>query len=341
MFNRYGFTQKSSFDRAGNDLTTYTTDSVVTSLDSYGLEALDEALAYLNQYNPGHKYATFGFITDIHKGHNFSYAGISAHSDQTFQLIGELNKTYELDAVLCGGDILNGYDDPVYYEDNAQWVFDEFSKYLPYTAVCTTIGNHDKRYNDTVPLRSNEFLSRLHRGMNCGTAKVSLAELRDYPTNYAVDFKEHKIRIIMLNEYDAIDTTGTSTSTGKWKRFMNLKNADEWLLGIVNHSPGHFSPETESIRNYIDGTSSVGYTNTNGVGGKGFIGNICGHTHSYGSHNAITAVVGSAYDVEGYIGTRKSVYCFAVFIVDTDRNKLVMVKVGREAGVVEYDFITA
>lgn len=341
MYNRYGFIQKSSFDRTGNDLTTYKKHNVVTNLDSYGLEALDEAIAYLNQYNPEHKYATFGYITDIHKGHNFSYAGITALSDHIFQLMAEVNKSYELDAVLCGGDILNGYDDPIYYEDNAQWVFDEFSTYLPDTAVCTTIGNHDKKYNDDVPLRSNEFLSRLHRGMNCGTSKVNLIELRDYPTNYAVDFKEHKIRVIVMNEYDALDTTGNATSTGMWKKLMNLDNADEWLIGVVNHSPGHFDTETQSIKDYINATSSVGYTNTNGVKGKGFIGNMCGHTHDYGSPNAITAVVAAGHGNSAYMSTRKDVYCFAVFIADTDRNKLVMVKVGRDAGVVEYDFLTA
>lgn len=330
-YNRYGFKQKSAFKRDGTSL--YSPVSVdYGTLDSYNDGAVSDAIATINQLNPNHKYLMFAMLSDIHKGHNFSYAGIDARAEQTFQMIAKVNASCSFDAIVCGGDLLNGYDEVQYYEENLDWTASKFNQYFQNTAVCTTVGNHDKKYNADVPLRTNDFLSGKYKSFISASADATVRELEGYPTNYALDFNKYKVRLILFSGYDFADSLPTDrqtehNSTGRWKRYMNMPNADEWMIGTLSHTP--FADDS-AVSHFLDGTSSSDFKNTNGCKGKGYIGTFRGHTHSYKKDSDIQITVGCSYEVASYIGKRVSGE-FVVFIVDTDQDKVHAVRVGRGA----------
>ena len=330
-FNRFGFTQKSSFKRDGTNL--YTHEPVnIGEMDSYNSDAVNRAIATIDELNPEHKFLMFAMLSDIHKGHNFNYAGIDARSEQTFQMIAKVNEACNLDAIVCGGDLINGYDEVQYYEDNLDWIASMFNKYFPNTAVCTTVGNHDKKYNNDVPLRTNEYLSTKYKTFISASEKAIVRELINFPTNYALDFEKWKIRLIFISGYDAADTMIDQTvhnSTGRWKRFMNIDNASEWMIGTISHTP---YASDNSISFFLDGTSDSDFRNMNDEKGKGYIGSFRGHTHTFKKDNEHQITVGCSYETVHYIGNRVSGE-FVVFIVDTDTNIVYAVRVGKGEGI--------
>lgn len=327
MMNRYGITTKSSIGKDGTIISNEV-NPIAIDLDSYGQTSLADAIANIRSANPNGKYLQFAFLTDIHRGHNGDYAGIYAESEQTFKLMAELNKYCKFEFVGVGGDIINGYDNPMYYEENVDWIADKMNYYFKDLPICTTVGNHDKKYNSNVPLRTNEFLSKSFKKFIAANKDVTIIEDNNFKCNFAVDFTNYNVRLIFVNEWDGVDLLysangsfgGSNLCTNSWAKFIT---DDKKYIGSVSHGMGAYGSISSTIKSLID----LGQYN-----GK-FIGNIVGHTHSYSIENNDTFVVGAAYDVLGYIGTRESVYCFSVFVIDTDNDEIIEIRVGRDSGV--------
>ena len=347
IYNRDGIIYKASYDRQGNNI--YQKTDIDIPLSSVGNTVLHEALTQLNTLNPNGKYLSFAYITDLHQGSNgVTYAdnGI-VENIQSIKMLGKLSQEYNIDGVFIGGDLINArVEDRDNLRTNRQTVIDNFNTYLPNLNVFCTVGNHDKRYSKDNELITNheiyEALSTLH---SC-TDKVKLHYIDE--TNYCVDFLEHKVRIIVMNAYDGVDSdpslyASSSLNTASWSNGLNLENynASEWLVGVVYHGTSYSGMRSylEAYRKKISGYRE--WKNTNKEAGKGYLGVFAGHGHTigYSDANCINSImVSCAYATQSQLNTVNE-YCFSIFVVDIDKNKFYEVRVGRSAEVLEFNII--
>lgn len=325
--------------------------ATAASLDEAGETLLASTKASIAKYDPDGTALKFAFITDHHRSEEGVYASSTVDDRYSIRLLSRLCDDIDIDAVFCGGDITNARDENVdYIRKNMEDVIDDLDDMLPYTNVFGTIGNHDKRYNGSRTNNTNEWLHGIWDHVQQDGNGVELTYIDD--TNFYVDFVRHKVRIIFINQYDAVDdnsswTAGSRRCRGTWTQALNISDKADWLVGAVIHGEDvtgynitgfNYTQLHNSLTAYVNG------------GGKGVIGIFGGHLHvSQGrSINSMSALatnmpeatnpeapinlvhVSPAYAEAADLGTA-SEYCFSVIVLDAVTGLFHEIRVGKNA----------
>lgn len=292
----------------------------------------DGAVKKINTLNPDGKYMMFGFFSDLHQcteGVEYADNGIVEH-EQTMKLLAYVANTIGLDAVFCGGDLINGRElTKDTYTANYATVEEQFKKYFEVPTYIAR-GNHDSQYSSSADVVTNEEWKDYIVGLQKSNANAELHYIPDSNTFY-VDFPKYKIRIIVFDEYynsiaglDGIDDVGMISAL----TFEGNKKAEEWIVGLVYHT-GARPVLTSYEYAFVNGSSFKDYTPT--TKGLGTFGAVCGHLHSDNVTTAngfSTVQVACALATQPQLGTEDG-YCFSIFIVDTDNKILREIRVGR------------
>lgn len=303
--------------------------SIPAKLDKPGEKLLEKTAKELDKLNPDGEYLTFAFITDLHRGsENVPYAENGVVDDTySLHLLSRLCENADIDAVFCGGDLVNARpEDSANIRSNQKLIVNDFKKLFPDTSVFSTIGNHDKRYSTANELNGNDYLGELLEPVQCVGNGIETTYIDE--TNYYVDFIEQKVRIIVINEFDGVTEENAADEvhcTGAWKAGLDIENPGEWYVGVVYHGKDYADIKT-ALDDYVAN------------GGKGALGSFGGHDHLYsyscedGYNDIITAC---AYATEEQIGTADA-YCFSIFVVNPDNGEFWQLKVGREGEVLSF-----
>lgn len=318
----------------------------------------------------GNDLMVFGFITDMHHMYTRDQAladptipdAVKAdwpstddkyyghNCEGSLRLLGAMCHNIGADAVFCGGDMSSGLLSFEQYEVMMDKVRQLFDKYISVPHF-TVDGNHDKRYSSRVRCRTNaEWLSYLKSFNTPGWATYLEdygRELYGYVGNtYYVDFPAHKVRVVMLSQYERHEEHNSYRSDGLcpyWRnvyRALQLSNpssAGEWTVMTVSHNVNAATGDLLDLyymAKYLDGTafSAVGATDNqaldalnDGNKGKAVVGGIFGHRHFYNEY----------FTDEGklrflMIDSASDKYCFSIFVLNLTSFKLFEVKVGQE-----------
>ena len=322
------------------------------TLDEAGETLLTSAKATIAKYDPDGTALKFAFITDLHRSESGLYTTNAIDDRYSLRLLSRLCDEIDLDAVFCGGDIVNGRDENAsYVQKNMQDVVDDFDSLFPYTNVFATIGNHDKRYSTSRETNTNEFLHDLwdqvqYDGNGCELHYIDA-------TNFYVDFTKHKARMIFVNQYDGVDSnsswyanefakdaTGLTThGSTSWHSALPTTDKSDWLVGVVYHGADtgeagnsdirdfKFSDLKDTLQAYVDG------------GGRGILGAFAGHYHVEKSKTILPSLnvvhVNAALAMTNQLETSDA-YCFSVFVVDSETGLFHEVRIGRKANVVPF-----
>lgn len=324
------------------------------TLDEAGETVLASAKAAIAKYDPDGTALKFAFISDLHRSENSEYAGNSGIDDHySLRLLSRLCDDVDLDAVFCGGDIVNGRDENAsYVQKNMNDVVDDFDDLIPHTNVFFTCGNHDKRYSTKRTLNTNEFLHDLWDLVQYDGNGVDLHYIDE--TNFYVDFTAHKVRMIFVNQYDEVDSNSgwyanefatdanglTTHGSTVWHSALPTTDKADWLVGVVYHGADtgtagtvnlnsfKFTDLKDTLQAYVDG------------GGRGSLGAFAGHYHNQTAKTILPSLnvvhVGCAYATEAQAGLATA-YCISVFVVDSETGEFREVRVGRDAQTVNYD----
>lgn len=325
-----GTPYRSAFSRSGSKAQRET----AAELDSYGETALTNAKAAIARCDPSGTALKFAFITDLHRcGDGISYASEGIVDDRySIRLLSRLCDEIDISAVFCGGDVANARSENIsYHEQNMRDVVNDLDSYIPYTNIFSAVGNHDKKYSASNPLRTNAWLKQLWTPVQMDGNGVKLTYIDD--TNFCVDFTKHKVRIIFCNQYDAVDSNSSWTAssihcTGNWTHGFNIADKEDWLVGVVYHGAdasnyGGLFPELETnLDAYVDG------------GGKGSIGGIAGHLHT-AKEEFIGQSLNRVHVSRAYAQTADldstAEYCFSVAVIDSATGLWHNVRVGKSA----------
>lgn len=340
-YDFYGNRYRSAYDYNGNKLG----KSTPAELNSVGEEVLAKAKTKIAKFAEPNA-LIIGYVTDIHRS-TTTYHGDVIDDTGTLHLLSRLADDVDMDCIFVGGDLANAVTSEETTEtirSNQQAVVDEINALLPYTNIFATIGNHDKKYSAQSALNTNEYFHDLYDVFQYNGNGVELHYIDD--TNYYVDFTKQKIRIIVANQYDAVDDDPTLTAsathcTWSWASALNFvapKRASEWLVGVVFHGMA-FAGVTDIMEAYKNGTSAEHYTNTNGEAGKGYLGSFVGHLHGYAFEQAFEVLkrvnginsiwTTCAYATEAQMGTT-SEYGIAVYIINPSGLHH-QIRIGRDA----------
>lgn len=330
------------------------------TLDEAGETVLANAKAAIAKYDPDGTALKFAFISDLHRSEESIYAESVIDDRPSMRLLSRLCDEVDIDAVFCGGDIVNGrVENTDFIQKNMQDVVDDFNDLVPHTNVYLTCGNHCKRYGTgekasdyRAPLNTNEFLHNLWDQAQYDGNGVELHYIDS--TNYYVDFTKHRVRIIFVNQYDGVDNYPASyakefatdanglTTYGStvWHSALPTTDKEDWLVGVVYHGADtgaagdvtidhfKFTDLKDTLQAYVDG------------GGKGSLGAFSGHYHSQTAQTILPSLnvvhVGRAYAKSGEVGTANA-YCISVFVVDSQTEEFREIRVGRGAQIVNYD----
>lgn len=340
-YNMAGARYRSAYLRDGSK----TKRATAATLDEAGETVLASAKAAIAKYDPDGTALKFAFISDLHRSENSEYAGNSGIDDRySLRLLSRLCDDVDLDAVFCGGDIVNGRDENAsYVQKNMNDVVDDFDDLIPYTNVFFTCGNHDKRYSTQRTLNTNEFLHGLWDRMQYDGNGVELHYIDE--TNFYVDFTKHKVRMIFVNQYDGVDSNSgwyanefatdanglTTHGSTVWHSALPTTGKADWLVGVVYHgadtgtagsasvSGFKYSDLSTTLQSYVDG------------GGRGVICAISGHYHATSTKllDGLNLIhVNCAYSTEAQAGT-SSAYCLCVIVLDTTTGIFHEIRIGR------------
>lgn len=172
---------------------------------------------------------TFAYLSDNHTtGHH-----IGKETDLTNLAINYVDKQFDLDAIINGGDSVLSYGSPINALTSGMAICDR-SKYF----MCE--GNHD-RYIDPIITRKQYYNSVLRPFRN--NNNVHLVKDRTY---YYVDFEKHKVRMIVLTVYDMPeekeskfpynDYYGYNQEQMEWLCNTALKISSDYQVIVVTHS---------------------------------------------------------------------------------------------------------
>lgn len=340
----------------------------------YDLSQVEQALqtdtiAKLNSINPNHKFMAFGFMTDLHESYdNIGYSGDGSGkiitSKHCIKLLGSIGHTYGLDAVLFGGDYSLGGDLTYSQYDAALEEFaDTVEEFVSVPHYCTE-GNHDRRYNGNVACRGNSaWLTFLKRFNSTGAIYIdnqnSVNTRGEKPyegyvgNTYYVDFPAHKVRVIMLSQYEKSEQQDTSNPTVANEQKKNLYDAmkfaqqsdaaDYTLLSVSHYCDTSYfwtyaNKWLYANSNTLNGGGSDYFNLTsppNGnVQGKAVVGQIYGHVHLPAPHamdnGKLSRIsVRNAFTEKRNDGNyQQDDYRFSIFVIDTDNWMLHEIKVG-------------
>lgn len=317
------------------------------TLDEAGETVLASAKAAIAKYDPDGTALKFAFISDLHRSENSEYAGSSGIDDRySLRLLSRLCDDVDLDACICGGDIVNGRDENAsYVQKNMQDVVDDFDDLVPNTPIFFTCGNHDKRYSTSRTTNTNAWLHDLWDQVQYDGSGVELHYID--ATNFYVDFAQHKVRIIFVNQYDAVDNNSgwyanefvyedlTTHATKSWHSALPTTDKADWLVGVVYHgadtgtagstsvSGFKYTDLSTTLQSYVDG------------GGRGVICAISGHYHATSTKllDGLNLIhVNAALSTEAQTGT-SSAYCLCVIVLDTTTGIFHEIRIGRDSKV--------
>lgn len=324
--------------------------STPATLNAVGEEVLANAKSTIAKFAEPNA-LIIGYISDIHRS-TTTYHGDVIDDTGTLHLLSRLADEVDMSCVFVGGDIANAVTSEETTDtirSNQQSVIDDLDEILPYTNIFATIGNHDKKYSAQSALNTNEYFRDLYDVFQENGNGVELHYIDD--TNYYIDFTKQKIRIIVANQYDAVDDDPTLTAsathcTWSWASALNFevpKRASEWLVGVVFHGMD-FTGVKDIMEAYKNGTSAEHYTNTNGEAGKGYLGSFVGHLHGYAFEqafevpkraNGINSIwTTCAYALGTQMGTADE-YGFAVYIINPSGLHH-QIRIGRDANEVPF-----
>ena len=336
--------------------------------------------------NKEHKYVMFGVISDMHQcvTVNDRYGSVYADAIPSLRLLGAIAQELSLDAVICSGDIVDGHDSMEYRRKTLAYVQSKFEQYIPCPYFITD-GNHERFYNNDG--FSNSEWDTICRGFNnkMGRNNIEITYLNDEikkPNSdykykdgttlgdgessnaYCIDFNDKKVRIGILSPFD--NGTWVFHGLSMWglmKFDGREKKADEWVLGICNHSyraEGNGSYKNAQLRLLSlytvprDDLSGSGvwnktYSKPNGeTKGKASFGFIGGHKHHTEAieltsntgfqstevlvtrAHLMTSECNTPIDHSHNTGNSVTSYGFSLFVVNTDECKLYEVCVGRD-----------
>lgn len=161
-----------------------------------------------------------------------------------------LNAVDAFDAGICLGDIAGNT-----WQDDAQYYTDCISK--TERPFLTVIGNHDAGEGNTPTTSYTDIADLVAKFItpNIGYADLANGEYPSGKSYYFKDFSTHKIRVIVLNNYEyPTDNDGTNFL---YVRGRNCWSQDQinWFISVLNSTPTdygviiatHFSPSRISI----------------------------------------------------------------------------------------------
>jgi len=348
-YNVQGNKYRSAYTRQGTKLGRETS----ATLDEAGETLLASAKTTIAKYDPDGTALKFAFITDLHRSEEGVYTTNEIDDRYSLRLLSRLCDDVDFDAVFCGGDTTNGRDENAdYVQKNIQDVIADFDDLFPYTNVFGNIGNHDKRYSTSRANNTNGWLHNAWADIQQYGNGVELHYIDD--TNYYVDFTKHHIRMIVINQYDDVDSNSSwyaneniSSATGihthgttAWKSALPTTDKADWIVGAIIHGADNTTPTNPNIRNWSYTDLSDTLTDYVANGGKGVLGIFAGHYHvTQGislsafslSNPAIPVVhVSAALATSAQWGTADA-YCFSVIVVNSKTGLFHEIRVGRSA----------
>lgn len=321
------------------------------TLDEAGESLLTSAKASIAKYDPDGTSLKIAFISDLHRSEEGIYSSNAIDDRYSMRLLSRLCDDVDIDAIFCGGDITNGRDENAdYVAKNMGDVVDDFDDLMPYTSIYSNVGNHDKRYSTSRTLNTNEWIGELWDQV-CGDGNaIEYHSIDD--TNFYVDFRKHKLRIIFINQYDDVDSNASwyaneniSSATGihthgttKWKEAIPTTDKAEWIIGAVIHGADNSVPTNPSIRYWTFTDLSNTLKEYVDNGGKGVLGIFAGHYHitqgislnAFNSANPAIPVchVNAALAKASQFETTNA-YCFSVFVIDPKTWVFHEIRIGR------------
>lgn len=328
---------------------------IYAELTSVEKELFEDAVSKYVLKNPNNKYMAFAVLSDLHQikeggAYTGSGASIEADAEPSIKLLGALAERLNLDAVFCLGDLSTGLRQDCNYEEYLnvmQKVRGMFQQHIGIPSY-VTMGNHDENpYSsgaEDVHMPMATWFDYL-KSFCWYTPSAELHFMDNGDTNYYVDFPKKDFRMIMLNNYQNI---GSKAFEDLYKMLtLDDEQAGKYTLCYAAHhgrpvDDGRFAASLLSGNTLTpgSGTGNIRFPAFQNLA-HGHIGWIQGHLHqsshatrTYDNYTFNEIKVANCFSSQSDRGTADA-YCFSIFVVDTDTDKLYEIQVGRFNNVYE------
>ncbi len=231
-------------------VTALETGSNTLTIPEFWQSAVNECVAKIKALQIGRNCITFPFFSDNHQRNG--YVGM---------LIAYIMKECNIPYCIYGGDSISSGtivdEAEMIAEDKA---FDTIMSYVPNGRFCRAVGNHDGYWYDG----TNKYYYTREQVYELFLREESVAQNKhfgDDGTYYYVDDIASKVRFIVLNTNNSVDSTQLT-----WLQNTALKfNENGWAVVFISHQPisNHYHAlisNAEEVRtvvkNYINGSAT-------------------------------------------------------------------------------------
>lgn len=231
-------------DDATNDFFEDEINEIGGTIPTYYRKRLDE-LKMIPQDN-----LNIGFITDNH----LQMDEYAPHSLNHYATIAAASRRARLDAIIAGGDNINGgYGRNENLFDTQQYFSALTSRVKNGTDVFTMFGNHDTGIGQSGHMTKDTTISPDEIKLITKTAGLLYGEKRNGDSLYGYkDYVDKKVRVIWLNSFDLpttvnsdgtykfdfLSTSGFQNAQLNWLAVNALKLPDkDWQVLMFSHAP--------------------------------------------------------------------------------------------------------
>lgn len=282
-------------------------------------ETVSSARERVLGYNIVDKFVNFAYITDIHAS---GKRELDRHVGQCMDDFVSLCNERWCDFAAFGGDMFSAYE--ATRAEAIELMAIPLSWFSRITIpVFMTKGNHDRN----AKLSQEETLTNTQYHMLCeqnlGCADVHFNPEDPYGNYYYVDYAQEKVRVIVLNYFDAamMQKMGYHDRQLSWLEQSAFGTIGEgWTVVMFSHA---YSASDEGFWNLIDAVNASGKCTIAAL--------IHGHTHKdlHATLHGINVVgVAAGFCSGSQLGTPDQ-DCFSVFTVDTSDRILRETRIGR------------
>ena len=319
----------------------------------------DEIMAIINQVNPvvsgRRKFISLAYITDTHKCkrtagdtdpvnpvtdywyHDEGGTPQLVDPEPSIRLLGKVAASASFDGLIHTGDFstavpLKPFDEGDYLNEIRN-VKTMVSTHLPNTPFFAVDGNHDRNYwngdhTSGHSMTDAEWAAALTEINTDVSGGSEIIRTDGTGNSYTLDFKRclasggKNVRLVMVSIYDKDDGSNPQARMNAGLVFgSGAINANNTVVGVTAHD--YNDKFTAAARSYLDENFKAGNT------GAAFFGSITGHRHQAATERitgmqADHVVVKNAFAPFG--DETRSAYHFSIFVFDTERNKMVEIR---------------
>lgn len=294
--------------------------SILACMSAYAQESIDSAREKVLSYNAEDKFINFAFITDVHTR---GKEDLGRYSEPCLEHFVSLCNERYCDFAAFGGDLYSAYG--ATWKDAVK-LMPESLKYFNRIEipVFMTKGNHDRNgkltQEETISCTQYHLLCETHTG----DADVHFNPEDPYGNYYYADFQLEKVRVIILNYFDAsyLQKAGVHDKQLDWleTQALNPQTMGEgWTVLMFSHNYKWCSERFWALLERLNASGSAC------VGGL-IYGDL--HKDKFSNEHGVNQIcVRCGYCQKEQLGTPEE-DSFSVFTLDTKARILHETRVG-------------